>query len=111
MQQTNTGKTVAQHTPQWVHIVAIACIVAAFAIMGVMDRDTGPWTDILHAENMPGLLIYALPTGFVCRWLYYKWDKSNPVGLRLCMSLAAGIPSTFLLIIIIALVTKAMHWV
>jgi hypothetical protein len=111
MPRTDTVKTVAQHTPKWVHIAAIAGIVAAFALLGLMDSDTGTWTDILHTDNILGLLIYTLPTGFVCRWLYYKWDKSNPVGLRLCMSLAAGIPTTFFIIIIIAMLAKAWHWV
>ncbi len=110
MQSTDNNIDIWNRKPV-VHIVSIVAIAIAFALLGLMDSDTQKWADLLHTENIAGLLLYGIPTWLVCRWLYRRWANERSVWLRLCMSLVAGVPITFLAIILIAEVAKVLHWV
>ena len=111
MQPTDHNNIELQNRNPVVHIVSIAAIDMAFAILGLMDSDTQKWTDLLHTENVAGLLLYGIPTWLVCRWLYRRWSNERSIWLRVCMSLAAGVPITFLTIVVIAELAKVLHWV
>jgi len=75
-------------------IVLLSCIIL-FSI----DKDTHSFSDLLKPGNLVALVIYFTPTALLSFFLFELLAKKYDTGKSLTLSLVAGIPLGFTLII------------
>lgn len=92
------------------YIWAIAAtILVACLLLFSLDSDPGQFSDLFHLDNLIGLVIYFVPTFFLCRLLYRLFQRKQNTTESLILSLIIGIPLSFALII--ALLVSLKHWI
>lgn len=85
--------------------VALACLG-----LGYIDKETRTLSDLFTAQNIFALLLYFLPTYFICGLFHsYIFKKLNPAK-KMCYSLLAGIPLGFTLVILCFVFLGSFHF-
>lgn len=82
----------------------MALIIAACCFgLGYIDHETRQFSDLLTAQNLAALALYFLPTFIVCALLHSWFSKKRKVSDSMLLALLAGVPMTFILMIILLL--------
>jgi hypothetical protein len=90
-------KLIKQLTP---YITITAIIFAAVLGLIWLDHETNSWAQALSIGNVVnGLLFYALPALLVVFFVYTKFRRRLNVGVSMAVSVLAGIPVTFVIVV------------
>ncbi|HTF04463.1 MAG TPA: hypothetical protein VK826_10570 [Bacteroidia bacterium] len=98
--------SVKTNTPALHHYFLLAIfVVLACAALFSLDKDTHAVADLFKPVNLYALAIYFTPTFLISFLLFRRFSKKHPGGKSLVLSLAAGVPLSFaLMIVVLALV-------
>ncbi|HTN17471.1 MAG TPA: hypothetical protein VL092_07325 [Chitinophagaceae bacterium] len=84
--------------------VMLAILIATCCFgLGYIDHETKQFSDLLTAQNLAALSLYFIPTFLVCAGLHTFFSKKRKPADSILLSLLAGVPLTFILMIILLL--------
>ena len=90
-------KSITKITP---YLVIILIVFVAVITLIWLDYETTSWEQALSIGNIAsGLLFYALPTILVVFFVFAKLRRRLNVGVSMAVSVLAGIPLSFILVI------------
>lgn len=95
MGQTMTSKS----STQQFSAIAVFIILSCFVLFS-LDKDMHTFSDLLKPGNLVALIVYFIPTFFICGFLSELFSRQLSTSKSLLLSLTIGIPLSFTLIII-----------
>ena len=83
-------------------MLAIIIVTCCFGL-GYIDHETKQFSDLLTAQNLAALSLYFIPTLIVCSILHTRFSRKRKPADSILLSLLAGVPLTFALMILLLL--------
>lgn len=85
--------------------IAVVTLVSIFLLFS-LDKDTHVFSDLFKPGNLAALVVYYLPTFFICLLLFRYFVYKQKGSRSTLLSLTIGIPLSFALVIIALLMLK-----
>jgi hypothetical protein len=82
---------------QYLKIAAV--VLLSCAALFSLDSETRSVSDLFTPENISAWVIYAIPTIIICSLLYWAVNRKGRKKGSMTLSLAVGIPVSFVIII------------
>lgn len=92
------------------YFAIIFSIFIGLIILIWLDHETKSWSDVFSRNIIIALVVYGLPALLVVSLVYNKLRKLLNIGVSLAVAIIAGIPPTFILVILFLSLAKSIGW-